>query len=78
MMLNITEEQSVNGAFNLITQGASAAKDLHSWLDKRNKEQGTQADIQAQKNADELRADACSYYRGGFVKTAQSLRCRSS
>ena len=68
MMLNITEEQSVNGAFNLITQGASAAKDLHSWLDKRNKEQGTQADIQAQKNADELRADACSYYRGGFVK----------
>lgn len=70
MMLNITEEQSVNGAFNLTTQGISAGVRFSSWLAKRKKEKTAQADIEASKKAEDLRSDACSYYRGGHVQNA--------
>ena len=77
MMLNITEEQSVNGAFILISQGASAAKSLYSWLEKRKSNQLKDADIQVQKQATELHSDACSYYRGGYVNNANTAEMTS-
>lgn len=65
MMLNITEEQGVNGAFNLITQGISAGTRFHSWLErKKEKEkreaeyQEKQAEIQAKKDAVEAELQA--------------------
>ena len=70
MMLNVTEEQSVNSAFNLTAQGISAGFRFSSWLEKRKTKQANEADLQAQKNAAELRSDACSYYRGGYVQNA--------
>ena len=70
MMLNVTEEQSVNSAFNLTAQGISAGFRFSSWLERRNAKQSADADIQAQKKAAELRSDACSYYRGGYVQNA--------
>ena len=70
MMLNVTEEQSVNSAFNLTAQGISAGFRFSSWLEKRKTKQANEADLQAQKNATELRSDACSYYRGGYVQNA--------
>lgn len=70
MMLNVTEEQSVNSAFNLTAQGISAGFRFSSWLEKRKTKQTNEADLQAQKNAAELRSDACSYYRGGYVQNA--------
>ena len=70
MMLNVTEEQSVNSAFNLTAQGISAGFRFSSWLERRKTKQSADADIQAQKKAAELRSDACSYYRGGYVQNA--------
>ena len=68
MTLNITEEQSINTAFNLITQGISAGTRFSSWFDRQKNEKSLQSTIEAQKQATELRSDACSYYRGGYVK----------
>ena len=76
MMLNVTEEQSVNSAFNLTAQGISAGFRFSSWLEKRKTKQTTEADLQVQKKAAELRSDACSYYRGGYVKNADSAEMK--
>lgn len=70
MMLSVTEEQSVNSAFNLTTQGISASVRFYSWASRLLKKQANEKDIQAQREAAELRSDACSYYRGGHVQNA--------
>ena len=67
MMFNVTEEQSVNGAFNLISQGASAAKSLYSWLEKRKQNDLKQSELNVEQAKTDIRSDACSYYRGGYV-----------
>ena len=67
MMLQVTEEQSVNGAFNLISQGASAAKSLYSWLEKRKQNDLKQSELNVEQAKTDIRSDACSYYRGGYV-----------
>ena len=67
MMLQVTEEQSVNGAFNLISQGASAAKSLYSWLEKRKQNDPKQSELNVEQAKTDIRSDACSYYRGGYV-----------
>lgn len=67
MMFNVTEEQSVNGAFNLISQGASAAKSLYSWLEKRKQNDLKQSELNVEQVKTDIRSDACSYYRGGYV-----------
>ena len=67
MMFNVTEEQSVNGAFNLISQGASAAKNLYSWLEKRKQNDLKQSELNVEQVKTDIRSDACSYYRGGYV-----------
>ena len=70
MMLNVTEEQSINSAFNLTSQGISAGIHFNNWLEKRKKEKTAQAVSETAKKAEELRSDACSYYRGGYVQNA--------
>ena len=67
MILQVTEEQSVNGAFNLISQGASAAKSLYSWLEKRKQNDLKQSELNVEQAKTDIRSDACSYYRGGYV-----------
>ena len=67
MMFNVTEEQSVNGAFNLMSQGASAAKSLYSWLEKRKQNDLKQSELNVEQAKTDIRSDACSYYRGGYV-----------
>ena len=67
MMFNFTEEQSVNGAFNLISQGASAAKSLYSWLEKRKQNDLKRSELNVEQAKTDIRSDACSYYRGGYV-----------
>ena len=42
MTLNITEEQSINTAFNLITQGISAGTRFSSWFDRQKNEKSLQ------------------------------------
>ena len=77
MMLNVTEEQSINSAFNLTAQGIRAGIHLHSWLEKRKNETATKNDIETQKQETELRSDACSYYRGGHVENTNSTELQT-
>ena len=67
MMMNVTEEQSVNSAFNLTTQGISAGFRFRRWLKGREKKETDKADVETAKKAEDLRSDACSHYRGGYV-----------
>ena len=76
MMLSLTEEQSVNSALNLTTQGISAGFRFSSWFEKRKSNRTAEMDIQAQKHATALRSDACSCYRGGYVKNADSAEMK--
>lgn len=76
MMLNVAEEQSVNSALNLTTQGISAGFRFSSWLERRKKNSAAEKDIQAQKEATELRSDACSYYRGGYAKNTDTAEMK--
>lgn len=76
MMLNVAEEQSVNSALNLTTQGISASFRFSSWLERRKKNSAAEKDIQAQKEATELRSDACSYYRGGYAKNTDTAEMK--
>ena len=58
MMLNVTEEQSVNGAFNLISQGISAGTRFHSWLERKKEKEKREAEYQEKQTEIQAKKDA--------------------
>ena len=75
MMLQITEEQSVNSAMMVCTSGLSSAVKFAAWIKRQNEKkvsEAARATTAAEQAATrEKYADACSAYRGGYVKNPE-------
>lgn len=63
MMSNLSGEQGIDSAINLCTQGAMAAFRFAKWFMKASEAKGA-------NQTGTLISDACSAYRGGFVKNS--------
>ena len=63
MMSNLSGEQGIDSAINLCTQGAMIAFRFTKWFMKTS-------EIKGANQTGSLISDACSAYRGGFVKNS--------
>ena len=65
MMLQVTEEQSINGALMLCTSGVQSGMRFAGWIKKHKPDKESK-----------LISDACSAYRGGFVEKSDAAEMK--
>lgn len=74
MLGNISGEQGLDTAINMTTSGAGNAFRFARWIIRHIKGVSGRKSEQAGKKSLELRSDACSAYRGGYVKHGDDKR----
>ena len=80
MMVNISEEAGINGAMQLCTEATHGVGRFTSWLSRTTGSIARTAfgivknvSDKKGKNISALVSDACSAYRGGFIKSKEVM-----